>query len=120
MVLPFTMVGTGWQIQDQYQGFRANESPADIAGKLANSTWSDEELRNTFVLATSRFDATNFAIWADQPNMKYELYGPGSQYDSNLAPEGTQWIVSIGDVGAVGDFAEVIEGEGYKLYKLKG
>jgi phosphoglycerol transferase len=120
MVLPFTMVGTGWQIQDQYQGFRANESPADIAGKLANSTWSDEELRNTFVLATSRFDATNFAIWADQPNMNYELYGPGSQYDSNLAPEGTLWIVSIGDVGAVGDFAEVIEGEGYKLYKLKG
>ncbi|NBU23841.1 MAG: hypothetical protein EBS38_08080 [Actinobacteria bacterium] len=120
IILPFSMVGTGWQIQDQYQGFRAELSAADKAGQYAAANWSDAELENTFVLATSRFEATNVAIWADVVNMPYELYGPGSQYDSTLAPEGTQWIISVGDIGAVGDFAEVIEGEGYKLYKLKG
>ncbi len=72
------------------------------------------------VLAGSRFEATNVAIWADVANMPYELFGPGSLYDATLAPEGTRFIISVGDLGAVGDFEEVIEGDGYKLYKLKG
>ncbi|MEY4408793.1 MAG: hypothetical protein RLZZ138_44 [Actinomycetota bacterium] len=120
LILPFSMVGTGWQIQDQYQGFRAELSAADKAGQYVAANWSDAELENAFVLAGSRFEATNVAIWADVVNMPYELYGAGTQYDATQAPEGTQWIISVGDIGAVGDFAEVIEGEGYKLYKLKG
>jgi hypothetical protein len=120
LILPFSMVGTGWQIQDQYQGFRAELSAADKAGQFVAANWSDVELENAFVLAGSRFEATNVAIWADVVNMPYELYGAGTQYDATQAPEGTQWIISVGDIGAVGDFAEVIEGEGYKLYKLKG
>lgn len=119
IVLPFSMIGTGWQIQDQYQGFRAELNAADKAGQFVYANWTEEERENTLVLAGSRFEATNVGIWADVANMPYELFGPGSQYDSTLAPEGTQWIISVGDLGAVGDFEEVIEGEGYKLYKLK-
>jgi phosphoglycerol transferase len=117
-VLPFSMVGTGWQIQDQYQGFRATPSASDVAGKYLNANLSADELENTLVIATSRFDATNVAIWADVVNMPYELFGAGSVYDASLAPEGTRWLAITGDLSAVGDFADVIEGEGYKLYKL--
>ena len=117
-VLPFSMVGTGWQIQDQYQGFRASPSSSDLAGKYLNANLSSEELENTLVISTSRFDATNVAIWADVANMPYELFGAGSTFDVSLAPEGTQWVAVTGDLTAVGDFADVIEGEGYKLYKL--
>jgi hypothetical protein len=118
VVLPFSMIGTGWQIQDQYQGFRAAPSASDLAGKYLNANLSSEELENTLVVATSRFDATNVSIWADVVNMPYELFGAGSTFDVSLAPEGTQWIAVTGDLTAVGDFADVVEGEGYKLYKL--
>ncbi|BDQ00543.1 glycosyltransferase family 39 protein [Aquiluna sp. KACHI24] len=120
LILPFSMVGTGWQIQDQYQGFRATPNAADKAGQFVYANWSEADREDTLVLAGSRFEATNVAIWADVANMPYELFGPGSQYDATLAPEGTRFIISVGDLGAVGDFEEVIEGDGYKLYKLKG
>jgi hypothetical protein len=120
LILPFSMIGTGWQIQDQYQGFRATPNAADKAGQFVYANWSEADREDTLVLAGSRFEATNVAIWADVANMPYELFGPGSQYDATLAPEGTRFIISVGDLGAVGDFEEVIEGDGYKLYKLKG
>ncbi len=120
LILPFSMIGTGWQIQDQYQGFSATPNAADKAGQFVYANWSEADREDTLVLAGSRFEATNVAIWADVANMPYELFGPGSQYDATLAPEGTRFIISVGDLGAVGDFEEIIEGDGYKLYKLKG
>lgn len=119
-ILPFSMIGTGWQIQDQYQGFRAELNAADKAGKFVHQNWSEADRLGSLIIAGSRFEATNVAIWADVPGMQYELFGAGSQYDANLVPDGTRWIIAVGDLGAVGDFAEVIEGDGYTLYKLKG
>jgi len=118
VLLPVTMVGTGYQIQDQYQGFRATLSAADQAGQYAAANWTDAERESTLVLATSRFEATNAAIWVDEANLSYELFGAGSVYDASLAPAGTSWIIAVGDISATGNIAEVIEGEGYKLYKL--
>ncbi|MEY4990803.1 MAG: hypothetical protein RIS08_1029 [Actinomycetota bacterium] len=120
VILPFSMVGTGWQIQDQYQGFRAELNAADKAGKFVYQNWSEADRLESLVIAGSRFEATNVAIWADVPGIEYELFGAGSQYDANSAPDGTRWIIAVGDLGAVGDFAEVVEGDGYTLYKLKG
>ena len=117
-VLPFSMVATGWEIQGQYQGFRGTASAADLVGKYLNSNFSQEELNATLVIATSRFDATNVAIWADVANLPYQLFGATSQFDPSVAPDGTKWIVTVGDLTGVGEFADVIEGEGYKLYKL--
>ena len=118
VVLPFSMVGTGWEIQGQYQGFRGTASAADLAGQYLYSNFSQEDLNATLVIATSRFDATNVAIWADVANMPYQLFGATSQFDASVAPEGTKWIAAVGDLTGVGEFAEVIEGEGYKLYRL--
>jgi hypothetical protein len=83
LVLPFSMVGTGWQIQDQYQGFRGSMSAADKAGKYLSENYSEEDLLRTFVMANTRFDATNIAIWADASKMDYELYVPGASVDTS-------------------------------------
>jgi hypothetical protein len=119
LLLPATMVGTGFQIQDQYQGFRAELSPADRAGQYAAQNWTLDERESTLVLATSRFDATNAAIWVDVANLPYEMFGAGSVYDVSMAPESTSWIIAVGDISASGEILEVIEGDGYKIYKLK-
>ena len=117
-VLPFTMVGTGWQIQDQYQGFRAELSASDKAGKFINTTFTQEEIGRALILATSRFDATNVAIWADSPKVAYEIYGPGSQFDASMAKPDTSFIVTSGELGVVGQFKSTIPGDGYTIYIL--
>jgi hypothetical protein len=47
------------------------------------------------------------------------VFGAGSVYDVNMAPESTSWIIAVGDISASGEILEVIEGDGYKIYKLK-
>jgi phosphoglycerol transferase len=119
LMLPVTMVGTGFQIQDQYQGFRGELNDQDRAGQFLNQTLSDEDVDATWIIATSRFEATNVAIWADSPNIKFDLYGPGSTLDPSMAPEGSKYILVTGDLIFTGEFAETIAGDGYTLYKLK-
>jgi hypothetical protein len=117
-VLPFTLIGTGWQIQDQYQGFRAELSASDKAGQYINANFTQEEIDRALILATSRFDATNVAIWADSATVTYEIYGPGSQYDASMAESDTSFIVTSGDVGVVGEFVSSIPGDGYTIYLM--
>ena len=118
-ILPVTLIGTGWQIQDQYQGFRAELSASDKAGQFINANFSEDEIDRALILATSRFDATNVAIWADSSKISYEMYGPGSQFDSEMAPENTTFIVTAGDLGVVGEFVSSIPGDGYTIYLLE-
>ena len=117
-VLPFTLVGAGWQIQDQYQGFRAELSASDKAGQYINANFTQEEIDRGLILATSRFDATNVAIWADSAKVTYEIYGPGSQYDASMAKPDTSFIVTSGELGVVGEFQSAIPGDGYTIYIL--
>jgi hypothetical protein len=117
-LLPVTLVGTGWQIQDQYQGFRAELSASDRAGQYINANFTQDEIDRALILATSRFDATNVAIWADSAKVTYEIYGPGSQYDASMAEPGTSFIVTSGDVGVVGEHSSTIPGDGYTIYLL--
>jgi hypothetical protein len=119
LLLPATMIGTGWQIQDQYQGFRGALSSADKAGQYLRDNFTADEIDSTWILATSRFDATNIAIWADSPKMTYELLGPGSQIDPVLIPEGKQIVVANGDLGiANGEFEKVV-GDGFTVFILE-
>jgi hypothetical protein len=119
LMLPVTMVGTGYQIQDQYQGFRGELNGQDRAGQFLNETLSDEDVDATWIIATSRFEATNVAIWADSATIKFDLYGAGSTLDPSMAPEGSKYILVTGDLILTGEFAETIAGDGYTLYKLK-
>jgi phosphoglycerol transferase len=119
LLLPATMVAAGYVAQDQYRNFRGEPNGQDRAGQFLNKNLTDTEVDATWVIANSRFQATNVAIWADSALLKFELYGPGSVLEPSAAPEGTKYILATGDLTAVGDFDEVIAGDGYILYKLK-
>jgi phosphoglycerol transferase len=118
-LLPFSMVAAGWQIQDQYLGFRGALSSADKAGQYVYANLSDEEKKNLHILAISRFDATNIAIWVDEPQLDYELGNEGSIYEAAWAPEEATWVVSTGDIEVQGELLEKFEGDGFSLYKIR-
>ena len=117
-LLPVTMVGTGWQIQDQYQAFRGVESPEDIVGRWLSSRFTSEEISHTWILANTRFQATNVAFWADDPTMKYDMFGGGSLISPELAPQGTRFVVVVGDLDMVEGTPLIESGVGYKIYSL--
>lgn len=118
LLLPATMIGTGWQIQDQYQSFRGSLNSADKAGQYLRDNFTEDQIDSTWILATSRFDATNIAIWADSPKMTYELFGPGTQIAPELIPAGKQIVIANGDLGiASGEFEKVV-GDGFTVFIL--
>jgi hypothetical protein len=117
-LLPVTMVGTGYQIQDQYQGFRGDLNAQDRAGQYLKANLSPEDVDATWIAATSRFEATNVAIWADSATIKFDLYGAGSALDATLVPEGSKYVLVTGDLTYTGPVLESIPGEGYTLHRI--
>ena len=118
VVLPVTMIGTGWQIQDQYQGFRGFPNAADVVGQQIARDFTLEELSNTWVVGTSRFEATNVAIWADNKDLTYDLFSPGTELYAFMAPEGTKKIVVAGSLQVVDGVSLEVSGEGYAIYSV--
>jgi hypothetical protein len=118
-LLPVTMVGTGFQIQDQYQGFRGELNAQDKAGQYLKANLTAEQVDSTWIAANSRFEATNVAIWADSAVIKFDLFGPGSALDASLVPEGTVYVLVTGDLSYSGAVLETIPGEGYTLHRIK-
>lgn len=117
-LLPVTMVGTGYQIQDQYQGFRGELNAQDRAGQYLKANLSPEDVDATWIAATSRFEATNVAIWADSATIRFDLYGAGSALDATLVPEGSKYVLVTGDLTYTGPVLESIPGEGYTLHRI--
>lgn len=118
VLLPVTMIGTGWQIQDQYQIFRGEQNSADVVGQQISRDFTEDELSNTWVVGTSRFEVTNVAIWADNKELTYELFAPGSQLAASLAPEGTKKIVVMGDIQLVEGASLLFTGDGYAVFSI--
>lgn len=111
------LVTTGFQIQNQYILFRGEPEAADRAGLYLYSTFSEENRKSGLILSTSRFEATNVAFWADLPDLKYEVYGPGSIYDFSFAPDGTSFILTTSGIEVTGEGISVQEFEGFTLYE---
>lgn len=119
-LLPFSMAGTGFQIQEQYIYARGQESEMDSAGKFIHANFSDQEIDRGLILASSRFDATNIAFWADSPRITYELYNPGGTYSSERLPSGTSFVISTGGLTVVGSDLELVyKGETFQIYSVK-
>ncbi len=118
LLLPVTMAGTGWQIQDQYQGFRGELNAQDRAGQYLSTNFEQSDIDATWILAPSRFEATNVAIWADSATIKFELYGAGSVIDAQTAPAGTKFILVTGDLSLGGVATEVHRGDGFLIYSV--
>jgi hypothetical protein len=117
-LLPVSMIATGWQIQDQYQMFRGEASAADKAGNFLRDNFQTAELGDTLIIANSRFEATNVAIWADDPLISYELYPVGAEVPISAVPTGKRFIVVIGELQANFPGVQPLIGEGYKIYRL--
>jgi hypothetical protein len=118
-LLPFSMIAAGWQIQDQYLGFRGSLSAADKAGQYVYAKFSEEEKQKIHILANSRFDATNVAIWVDEPGLDYELGRPGDTYDAEWAPLDIDWIVALGNISVSGKVIQRINGDGFTLIQIR-
>jgi hypothetical protein len=119
LLLPASMVGTGYAIQGEYDRIRGYENAQDIAGKYLKQNLTEDAIDATWIIATSRFEATNVAIWADSATVKWDLFAPGGVLDESLVPEGSQYILATGDLSYAGEATETITGDGYILYKLK-
>jgi phosphoglycerol transferase len=119
LLLPASMIATGYTIQGEYDRIRGYENAQDLAGKYLNQNLTAAEIDATWIIATSRFEATNVAIWADSPSIKYELFAPGGVLDESLVPKGSQYILATGNLSYAGEATEIITGDGYILYKLK-
>jgi phosphoglycerol transferase len=117
LVVPWTMIGTGWQIQDQYQGFRAEDSAADKAGFFTRDFIDPEDLDSVLILAESRFDGRVASFWMEH-NTDLELLAPASVYPTSSIPADIKWVLSIGSVSV--ESGEVVSSEeGYTLVKVR-
>jgi hypothetical protein len=83
------------------------------------SQLSEEDKRDIHILATSRFDATNIAIWIDEPQLDYELGPEGSTYQAEWAPEEANWIVATGGIVVTGEIIETLSGDGFVAYRIR-
>jgi phosphoglycerol transferase len=117
-VIPFTFVATGWQAQEQYLLFRGESSTADLAGQYAYLYLSPEELEETVVLATSRFDATNVAFWADSPLITYELFQPGSLLTEDQISSKKRYVITLGDLSFEGGSNIAPKGSPFEILRL--
>lgn len=117
LTLPLSIVGVGWQIQDQYQGFRGSENAADKAGKYLASSLTETEVSTTIIVANTRFDATLAALWADERDAKFELHIPGTQLDVDFYRSSYSHLVTVGDVQLV-NIKPSFTGEGFAVYNL--
>jgi hypothetical protein len=118
LLLPFSMVGTGWQIQTQYQIFRGDLSIADKAGQYLRDNFSDSEIDDTLIISSSRFDATNIAIWADRPGISYEILAPGSQVLLGSIPDDIEFIISDTEIRIENDGIEKISQDGFSIFLI--
>ena len=118
LLLPVTMVGAGYQIQAQYQMFRGFDNPADVVGQYLSAELTDESVDKTWVVSTSRFEATNVAIWADSKLLKYDLFLDGSIIDTSIAPEGTEIVVVTGNLGLGEGTTLILEGDGFSVFSI--
>lgn len=115
-LLPVTMIGAGWQTQNQYQLFRGSKSAADLAGEYLSKSYSQEELSDLRVIATSRFDATNVGIVGDVPNLNYELFDEGTVAMIGGEDVDSGLIVVVGEI-EIG-LSPTYEGEGFRVFEV--
>lgn len=115
-MVPFVMIATGYQIQDQYRGFRLEPSNADIAGQYLKDTLPADELADVVVLAESRFDGRVASFWIDVDN-PLEILGAGSVYPADMLPEGTEYVLALGSI-TLDSGVVIASDEGYVLVKV--
>lgn len=117
VMVPFVMIGTGYQIQDQYRGFRLEPSAADQAGQQVRDYLPAYDLSEVLVLAESRFDGRVASFWMGA-NSDLQILGAGSIHPLDLVEQGTEYVLVLGNLSMNGGEA-VLTGDGFQLVKVK-
>lgn len=116
-LIPFVMVGTGYQIQGQYQGFRLEQSAADRAGHFVADYLPRDQRDGLLILAESRFDGRVSSFWLEH-NTDLEILNPNTVYPTDLISEETKWVLTLGSIKV--ESGEVVSNDdGYQLVKLR-
>ena len=120
LAIPFSMIGTGYSIQNEYAKIRGFDNAQDAAGQYLRNSLSESELNETWVAATTRFEATNVGFWADSPALlDYGLFVPGGDLSEANLPEDARFVLVTGNLSYVGRHLEAYYGDGYALFKIR-
>ena len=87
--------------------------------KNLNQKLSEAEVDDTWIIATSRFEATPFAIRADSATNQLDFFAPGGFPDTSSISEDSEHVLTTGGLSVAGDFDEITISRGYMPYKLK-
>lgn len=117
VTLSVSLVGTGFETQNQYRNARLSETPADVAGQFVKQNVSAEELGLVTVIANTRFDGRVASFWM-QSNNNLELVRQGSIVDAGALEPGTLWVLTVGEVTLENYEGSETFGEGFALYKI--
>lgn len=117
LTLTVSLVGMGFETQNQYQNARLAEGPADIAGHYVKDNVPAEELESVTVLANTRFDGRVASFWM-QANNDLKILRQGTIVDAELLDAGTLWVLSLGETSLENYEGSEYIGDGFVLYKL--
>lgn len=116
-LIPWVMVGTGYQIQGQYQGFRLEDSAADRAGHFVADYLPKADRDSLLILAESRFDGRVSSFWLEH-NTDLEIINPNSVYPVEQIDSDIKWVLTLGTIKV--DSGEVVSNDdGYQLVKIR-
>lgn len=117
VTLSVSLVGMGFETQNQYQNARLAEGPADIAGHYVKDNVPAQELESVTVLANTRFDGRVASFWM-QANNDLKILRQGTIVDAELLDAGTLWVLSLGETSLENYEGSEYTGDGFVLYKL--
>jgi hypothetical protein len=83
-----------------------------------NPNVSEADFYATWTVATSRFEATTVAIWSDSPSIQHDRVAPAGVLDSDVIPEGVQYVLATDGLSVVVNIQEVITRYGCMLLYL--
>lgn len=117
----FSMVFTGWQIQEQYRLFRVSPSNADIAGQKVQNLISSNSEIVVMVVGSSRFESTNAAFWIDRRTTIYEVASPESVYPYSMIDPSVNMFVALSGITMDNDddFKLIEVSDGYEIWSRK-
>jgi hypothetical protein len=117
----FSMVFTGWQIQEQYRLFRASPSNADIAGQKVQNLVSSDSDSVVLVVGSSRFESTNAAFWIDRRDTIYEVASPESIYPYSMIDPNVNIFLALSGITTDNDvdFELIEKSEGYEIWSRR-
>lgn len=113
-----SMLGLGFQTQNQYLAARGDASESDIAGQFVRNYVPAEEVASVEILTNSRFEGRVASFWMESDSPLQIIERGGVVNARDLEP-GRKWVLALGLTALENYSGKVISGAGFTLYELK-